>query len=427
MFFLKKLRKWGNSLDFQRNTKLIFIGSKLLSSPLEALCGLLAFILYKELHASPLQITLLISSRPMVALLSFYGNLIIQDNPKRLKFLIIGSTLISSLPFLLFPLISNAWFFIIAYAIFMMSNRAIIPAWSEILRINLSHNERGKVFSLGSTAHYLANILIPILISPLIDYYPGIWKPIFFILAFIHFLNIILISFIKIKNCESTDIIQSYSHFSIKSILIAPWKNCWSLIKNRKDFRNFQIVFMFGGSGIMLMQPIFPIFFKQTLQLSYTELTLAISFCKGIAFAISSPAWAKKLHQIPIYLFNSYVTFLAGTFAFLVMASAYQTYLIYIAYLVYGIMQAGSELSWNLSGPIFSKDKDSTLFTGVNVAMVGLRGCFVPFLGEILFLHSNSLTVFVCGGCLCLSGCVYSLMLNYYARETEKIKVNLTN
>jgi hypothetical protein len=423
MFSLNRSRR--DKLSLQGNTKLIFIWAKLLSSPLESMCGLLAFILYKELHASPLQITLLISSKPIVALLSFYGNSFIQGNAHKLKSLITISTLISFLPFLLFPMTNSVWFFILAYAIFMMSNRAVIPAWSEILRINLTSQERGKVFSIGSTANYLANIVVPILISPMIDYYPGIWKSIFFILAIIHFFSAIVISFIRIKIQAKEKLVENNVPFSVKSLFIAPWKNSWSLIKERKDFRNFQFVFMLGGGGIMLMQPVFPVFFKQTLQLSYTELTLAISFCKGIGFAISSPIWARKLHQIPIHLFNSYVTCLAGIFAFLIIASAYQISWVYVAYLIYGLMQAGSELSWNLSGPIFSRDQDSTLFTGVNVAMVGLRGCFVPFLGELLFLYSNSFTVFACGGCLCLMGSVYSLWLNHYFRKVEEARAEI--
>jgi hypothetical protein len=308
----------------------------------------------------------------------------------------------------------------------MMTNRAIIPAWSEILRINLSHQERSKTFSVGSTANYLANLVIPILISPFIDYYPGIWKPIFLLLALVHLLNVIVISFIKIKDLNLTSPTEKPSPLSIQSILITPWKNSWILMKNRKDFRNFQFVFMFGGSGIMLMQPVFPIFFKQTLQFSYTELTLAISFCKGIGFALFSSLWAKKLHQIPIHLFNSYVTSLAGLFAFLLIAAAYHPYWAYLAYLIYGIMQAGSELSWNLSGPIFSKDKDSTLFTGVNVAMVGFRGCLFPFLGEALFLHSNSIFVFACGGGMCLFGSLYSLWNHNYFKKMNELQSKIS-
>lgn len=410
-------------LDFRGNTRFIFIWTKLLSTPLESMCGLLAFILYKELHASPLQITLLISARPIVALLSFYGNLIIEENPHKLKPFIIGSTLISFLPFLLFPFINNIWFFILAYAIFMMSNRAIIPAWSEIFRINLPHQERGKVFSLGSTASYLANIVIPLVISPLIDLNPNVWKIIFFCLAIIHFSNVIAIYFIKIDIKNLVPSFRSLDNLSVKSILTKPWKDCWSLIKERKDFRMFQVVFMLGGGGLMLMQPVFPVFFKETLQLSYLELTLAISFFKGIGFAFSSPLWAHRLHRISIHLFNSHVTFLAALFGLLLLSSTYDSTIIYLAYLIYGVMQAGSELSWNLSGPIFSQDKASTLFSGINVVMVGLRGCFVPFLGELLFLNSNAVTVFFCGGGLCLLGSCFSAI--QYLKSTSRVATTI--
>lgn len=401
------------------NTKSIFVGSKLLSSPLEAMYGLLAFILCKELNASPLQITLLISAKPIMALFSFYGNLLLNGQPHRLKTLIRCCTLISFLPALLFPFISHIWFFILGFAVFMMANRAIIPAWSEIMRINLSDETRGKIFSRGSTANYLTTILIPILVSPWIDYYPDSWRLLFFIVGAIQSINLILISFIQIKDKpNSPDSSQTYNLRSLKSILLDPWKNSLTLIKNHTDFKNFQLVFMLGGGGLILMQPAFPLFFKQTLQLSYTELTFATSFCKGLSFALSSPFWAKKLHQVSLHLFNSFVTLFAALFAFCLLGSAYYAYAIYAAYILYGVMQAGSELSWNLSGPIFSKEKDSTLFTGVNIAMVGLRGCFMPFLGEALFLLSNAETVFTCGGCLCLMAAMFSAWLYQSAKKT---------
>lgn len=406
-----------NNLNFERNTKFIFVLGKLLSSPLEAMCGLLAFILYKELHATPLQITLLISSKPIVALLSFYGNLLIQGTPHRLKPLIIGFTFLGFCPFLLFPFTNNVWLFILAYAIFMMSNRAIIPAWSEILRVNLSHQERGKIFSLGSTANYLTHVLVPLIISPWIDLHPNSWKLIFFILALMHCLNVVVFSLIKINSVEELSTIPNKAVHSMKSLLMGPWKNSWLLMKERADFRRFQLVFMLGGGGLMLMHPVLPIFFKQTLQLSYTELTLATSLCKGLSFAISSPIWASWLHRISLHVFNGYVTCLAGLFALFLIASEYHIYAIYMAYLLYGVMQAGSELSWNLSGPIFSKDQDSTLFTGVNVAMVGVRGCFIPFLGELLFLYSNAVVVFFAGACLCFLGSTYSMWLSYSGKK----------
>ena len=37
-------------------------------------------------------------------------------------------------------------------------------------------------------------------------------------------------------------------------------------------------------------------------------------------------------------------------------------------------MQAGSELSWNMSGPLFSKQEESSSYTSVNIVTAGIRG-----------------------------------------------------
>jgi hypothetical protein len=415
-------------LDFQRHTQFIFVGSKWLISPLEAMYGLLAFILYKDLNATPLQITLLMSSKPIVALLSFYGNLIIKGQPTRLKSLILWSNILACLPCFLFPFVDNVWFFLASFALFMMSLRAMIPAWSEILKINCPQEARGKIFSKASTANYLTNLGIPVFISPWIDYYPHLWKWVFFALAALQAFNVLLLLYIKVRSYSVTsDPYHTYHLNSLNSILLGPWKNCWTLMKQHWDFRSFQIVFMLGGSGLILMHPVLPVFFKETLQLSYTQLTLATCFCKGISFALASPVWARWLHRTSIHQFNFFVNLCAGIFALFMIASDYQFFWIYPAYLFYGIMQAGSELSWNLSGPIFSKEKDSTLFTGVNIAMVGLRGCIAPFLGAFIFLNTEASFVFLCGGGLCLLGAAYSIWVNAASKRKEELSPVLSD
>lgn len=392
-----------------RLTQTIFIGSKLLLSPLEALYTLLAFIFAKDLNATPFQLTLLVSLRPTLALLSFYGTLIIKEQPKRLKWFIITTHALGVLPCLLFPFVNNIWFFIFSFGIFTMASRAKIPAWSELLKLNLSAKDRSKTFSQGATLSYLGGILVPLFISPIIDRYPQSWKWIFFSLSLMQLFNLILISFLKLKKISREAPPPTYP--SLSSILVTPWKNWWTLMHQMADFRKYQIVFLFGGAGLMLMQPVLPIFFKNTLNLSYTELAIAICLCKGIGYALTSSSWSKWLHRVSIHQFNFYVTFLAALFALVIISSSFQLELLYAAYLIYGVMQAGSELSWNLSGPIFSQEKDSTVFTGVNIAMVGLRGSIAPFLGELLFLYFSSTVVIGFGGTLCLIGSLYSLSL----------------
>lgn len=378
--------------------------------------ALLVFIFIKDLNATPLQITLLVSSKPLVALLSFYSNLIIKGQPHRLKSLIAWSYIIGCLPCLFFPFIDNVWFFLLGFAVFGMSVRAMIPAWSEVFKINLPKEMRSQVFSQGSITSYLVSTLVPLLLAPWMDFDPHVWRWLFFGLALVQVLNIGLTLCLQIKRYDqSTDIYPDYQISSFYSLVVEPWRNCWTLMHNRSDFRNFQIVFMFGGAGLMIMHPVLPVFFKQNLQLSYMELTLATVLCKSIAFALTSPIWARWMNRVSIHMFNFYVTLFAAIFAIFIIAADFQLGWLYLAYFIYGLMQAGSELSWNLSGPIFSKHNDSTLYTGVNVAMVGIRGAIAPFLGELIYLHSNAEAVFFIGGALCFTGSCYSLLL--YMKE----------
>lgn len=399
-------------LSFQKNIQWIFILSKLLNSPLGVMYGLLSFILCKNFHASPLQITLLISSKPIVAIISFYSLLLIKNRPDRLKFLILLSTFVGFVPCFLFPFLESSWFYIFSFALFMMAARAMLPAWTEIFKLNVSDEERGKVFARGSTVNYLANIFIPLIVAPLMDAYPGSWKWIFFSLACLQVLHLFLLSQLKV-NFSSVVFSEETERevLSFQSVVWGPWKKGWALMRERADFRHYQVVFLFGGAGLILAQPVLPVFFEEVLHLSYTQLAFATSLCKGLGFALTSPIWARWFNRLSIHAFNFHVTVAAGLFALILVFMGEQVSWIYIAYFIYGLMQAGSELSWHLAGPKFSQKEDSTLFTGVNVMMVGLRGCVAPFLGELLFLASNSTTVFFVSALLCLTGAVYSLSL----------------
>lgn len=147
----------------------------------------------------------------------------------------------------------------------------------------------------------------------------------------------------------------------------------------------------------MLMQPALPKFFFDSLHLSYAELAIALSACKGIGFAMTTRYWSSLMNRLNIFRFSAFVTALAALFPLVLLLSKFQVSWLYVSYLIYGVMQAGSELSWHLSGPVFAKKQDSSIFSSVNVATVGIRGCIGPFLGSLLCSHfSAPLVLFIC-------------------------------
>jgi hypothetical protein len=65
-------------------------------------------------------------------------------------------------------------------------------------------------------------------------------------------------------------------------------------------------------------------------------------------------------------------------------------------------MQAGSELSWNMSGPYFAKDLDSSSYSSLNVLTVGIRGCIAPVIGTLIGSLTNTTVVMSIALLLCV-------------------------
>ncbi len=282
----------------------------------------------------------------------------------------------------------------------MVLARGQVPAWMEILKQNVPEGKRERLFSYVSSFGYLGGALIPIVLGMVMDDYPDSWRWLFPIIALISMAGTFYKIGIPIRDEMSS--IPPKSTIGLGTAFIKPWKDAWRLLTNRPDFASYQIGFMLGGTGMILMQPALPEFFMNGLKLSYTELAVAMALFKGIGFAATSPFWAEKLRKIDIYKFNSQVTFLASLFPIFLVCAQFYSPLIYIAYLFYGMMQAGSEMSWHLSGPIFSRDEDSSLYSNINVLTVGLRGCIVPALGSLLLFEMSPVYVLCIGGALCL-------------------------
>jgi hypothetical protein len=395
--------------DECKKTTASFLYNSIFNAPLFAIYTLIVFIFCKELHASPFQITLLIALKPLTAILSFYWSSLIHRKPHALKSRLMWTNFLGILPTFFFPFTDHLWFYIFAFGFYMTGYRAVIPGWMEILKQNMPLSRRSKIFSWGSSINYAMGMLLPLLFSQILDRHLLHWTTLFPLSAAFSCLNLyFMLRLTKVLPQE----IETPQILTAHTVFIDPWKKCLQLMRERRDFAHFQVIFMLGGLGLMVMQPALPMFFTTTLQLSYTEMALAISACKGIGFLLTSRLWASWFSNVNIFFFNGIVTLFAALFPFVVMFGLYNVAWVYLAYLLYGTMQAGSELSWNLSGPVFSGEKESSSFTGVNVVLVGVRGSIGPALGGILCSLSGSSAALLAGALFCLLGASYGLLCN---------------
>lgn len=397
---------------YHYRTKLALTWTNILNAPFFALYSMLPFILFKDLHATAWQITLLIALKPAVSLFSIYWSSYVNQRSDRLVANIIWAGVLGHLPFFFTPWLKEAWFLVGFSAIYMLLSRGMIPAWTEILKLNISGENRQKVFARSSTFWYVGNAIFPFLFGWVLDDYFQAWRWLFPITAFISLSAIVLQVRIPIAISSFSPIKRSQKFLYH---MISPWKKIWKLSKSRTDFMRFQWGFMIlGGSGLMIIQPALPQFFMDTLDLSYVELATALTLCKGIGFALTSRSWAHWMSKVNIFRFCSMVTLLACFYSLLLLGAKWHHYLIYFSYIVYGVMQAGSELGWRLSGPIFSQEEDSSLFSSANVLLVGLRGCVAPFIGSFLAYSVSPFLVMVLGFFLCIFA---TIQLSYQSRR----------
>lgn len=379
-------------------TRRAFLWTRVLDTPFWAIFNMLPFILYKDLHATPFQLAIVIALKPLSSLFSVYWSALIHQRPDRLRSNIVWGGVLRHLPFFFFPWVENVWFFILAFGFHMMLSRGTQPAWMEILKINLPRNSRDRVFAFGSMMGYVGDALLPFILGVLLDGYFQAWRWIFPATALLSITAIIF------QRGMSVEIKKEgiETPLSLKEGILRPWKGAMDLLKSRPDFTRFQIGFMLGGSGLMVMQPALPVFFVDVLNLSYMEFAIALTTCKGIGYALTTPLWARWVSKGEIFRFTAWVTALATVFPVCMLLAPYGLAWLYGGYIMYGVMQAGSGLSWNMSGPIFAKEEESSLYTSINVATVGIRGAIAPWIGSILCTYWGASSTMVLGAFLCI-------------------------
>lgn len=385
----------------------LFIINRILCGPLEILFTLLVFILSKNLGADPFQLTLIACIKPISSFFAFYASSVIFDRPQRIRYYILANNLIGCLPCLMYPFFESVWFYIGSYTLFMTTLRAVYPGWVEILKSSMEASALSKIISLGTSVSYFMSILLPPLICFGMDKEANLWRYLFMFFALFNMMSLPLLMFIKAEP-------KVRAEKSIEGLLAKGW----NLLKENRSFAHYQILFFLGGAGIIGSQSILPFYFKDSLNLSYTQLGLAFSLCKGLSFVIASPCWAKYANRISLYHLNAIVNLFTTLFFAFIMAASSNANWLFLAYFFYGAMQAGCEMSWNLSGPFFAGPRESTLYSSLNLACVGIRGCICPFLGYLFFIHVGALPIFIVSAVISLIGTAYGLWIgNRYSGE----------
>lgn len=380
-------------------TRAAVIVRELLNSPLSSMCAISGFILYKSLGATPFQITIFTMLRPSVALLVLYWSTSIHSRRDKLINNLTWAGVLARVPFFIFPWVNNPWVFIYCLAVYLFFHRAETPAWVEIMKMNLPDEHRGKIYSFATALSYAEGFLLSFWVGPWLTGNESAWRWIFPLAALIGIISVLIQKKLPLSIIPSFEK-RDFSNWKTK--VISPWKDAINLMKDRPDFRRFQMGFFLCGFGLMMAIVVIPIYSVDVLNVSYQEITTAILVCQGFGYVLTSRVWGHQLHQVHIFKIMICVITCFVFFGIFILLTSFNLNFLYVAYFIYGIGQAGSRLCWNLSGPIFSKGENSTAYSSITILMVGIRGCIAPLLGITLCSLTNVYAVIISFICLSL-------------------------
>ena len=395
-----------------RQTRLALLWMNLASEPLISLYTFLPFILCKDLGVSTFQLSLFITLRPVLSVFSFYWSAYLKEGRGKLVSNLIWACFLAYMPFLFFPFVGNIWYLLAASAIYQLFSRAAVPSLMEILKRNIPKQPREDAFSLFFLFSFIESGVLGLIFGSLLDAHGMDWKWLVFSAAVIGLSTVLLFRKVPVP-------IRDTDPSAARISLAHPWKESLQLLKQRRDFAQFQWMFMIGGAALMLMSPAFSRYYAQTLVLSHTDMAVARFVFMALGVATASYFWRKSLAKISILQLTLWILIGFGLFPLVLLLAQYHLSFLYLGFLIYGIAQAGSHLLWHLSGTLFCAEQDSIPYSRVNLLMVGLRGACFPFIGGFLCDLWGQVAVLYIGMSLCFVGAfvMRKSVKNFQARD----------
>ncbi len=357
-------------------TKRVLFLSNLLQEPFVALNLMLDVIMSTHFGASALQISILTTLRPVLAVCAFYWGSLLLYRPELLRFSLVSATALATIFFLFAPWADSIWYFIVAESCFVLFWRAANPAQMEVLKNNLDKGVREKVFSQALSVSHASGMIIGPLLGIFLKLNPDIWKELFCVGALFYGASAWVKSYFYVPKTRPA----ARDIRSLKEAITTPWKDSWKLLKTNKLFAQFQLGFFIAGSGLMFAKPSMPGFLT-SMNLSFLEIFSLFTLLEGLGFIIAANFWAKFLQKAGIHLTACLVVTCFSLQPLLLIMPVSTVAFVFVAYFFYGAAQAGSRLVWHLSGPMLCGNESSSQYSSVNILAIGVRGCFVPLLG----------------------------------------------
>lgn len=365
-----------NLADIPRVSRYTFryhLWFELLNSVFAGVFGLVSVVARKGLGASDLEIQILCTAGPGFQLLASMWAAFMEGRSKRP--FIVAAALLGRGALLFSAIVSGSAWFIALCCVVSLADPIFIPAQQAIFQANYDPAWRGRLHGRITFWTRLVLMASSLGAAYVLDQDPELYRLIFpasavaGILAFLHF------AWMRVRRREVSP-----------SVPIGAWKRVRQILRDHPDFDAFERNFYIYGTAFHMLVPVNVFLLVDHLNLSYSHNALATTLVFGLIFAALSPLAGQLLDRWRAVRTSALSFILLGFYPLLLLGAWWfrSLELVYAAFAWFGVAMAGVNTAWNLGAMQFSGRDDASIFMGIHVSAVGVRGLCAPTIGIAL-------------------------------------------
>ncbi|MBN2461175.1 MAG: MFS transporter [Candidatus Cloacimonetes bacterium] len=408
----------------EKQTFLLLLGAAIFNGFVTGSFQVQDIIAKKALHALDWQITILVMLWPVSNLISIWWGKLLEHSQSISRFFILTAVM-GRLPLLLMLFVSGFNQYLLIMALLFSFNALISPAQNTIYQSNFQKKNRGLAFGYIASVTTLIILVFSFVSGRLLDMNENWFRQIFGIVGIMGVIGAVFFAVIRIRKTRFHD----KAFLSIRELFISPVRRSFEVLHKNRYFAYFERNFFIYGIAYMILLPAIPKYLVEYLKMDYSETFLAKGIISQVGILLLAPLAGKIFdRKNPAYF--SFLTYASLTlYPVLLLLSSFfigyakVNYIVYFAFLLFGISMSAIFISWNISSIFFANEEDVSMYQGLHVTLTGLRALFAPFLGYLIMRLLSVQAVFVFAAILFLLASALSYKL-YLHMMYEEMKLN---
>lgn len=200
------------------------------------------------------------------------------------------------------------------------------------------------------------------------------------------------------------------------------WGQAAGLLRQDRDFRLYEFGFFLYGTAFMMTAAVVPLFFKNTLQATYKDFSLATVVLVQVMHLIAAPlivrfASARRVTvvtRVPFLMLVLYPALLGVTAIVARTDREAGIMLVYVAFGLFGGAMALIHFVWSLGPVAFARGGNPLPYTSTHAALVGLRASVgFPIAFLLMWIFPNEpLPIFGLAMCLFFAAAMVMTVLD---------------